>query len=500
MATLSRTFDPSKFQKSITKSIKSISTGFNDPTDWISTGNYALNKRISGDFFKGIPLGKITMFAGESGCLPETALVTVCATKDTVTFFDTVTIKKLKELYHSDYEVEINTPDEFQKITNWFDKGVLPMVKINTDNFETVCATNHMLQREDETWVPASEVLIGDVLLTENGPEKVVLVSDHGELECYDFTIDHPNHRYWGDGFSSHNSGKSFIVSGNIVREAQKQGVFCIVIDSENALDKDWLNAVGVDTSPEKILRISASMINDVAGIIGSFIEDYKVAYADLPREERPKILFVIDSLGMLLSENDVKQFQNHDMKGDMGIKAKQLKAFMTNVTNMLGDLNIGLVVTNHTYKSQDMFSPDDVISSGGGPLFSSSIIVAMRKLKLKKDDDGNKTTEVYGIRAACSVVKTRYAKPFEKIEIEIPYEKGMAPTSGLFDYFKSKGLLVKSGNKLEYTDKNGEVHKYYEKEYNKNENGILDLIMSEWSDDIEHRVQVETEIDENEE
>jgi hypothetical protein len=72
-----RPFDVSKFRKSITKSIEGVSIGFNDPTDWISTGSYALNYLISGDFHKGIPLGKVTVFAGESGCLPEYSTVKI---------------------------------------------------------------------------------------------------------------------------------------------------------------------------------------------------------------------------------------------------------------------------------------------------------------------------------------------------------------------------------------------------------------------------------------
>ena len=62
-----KAFDVSKFRKSLTKSITGMSSGFHDPTDWISTGNYALNYLVSGDFNKGIPLGKVTVFAGESG-------------------------------------------------------------------------------------------------------------------------------------------------------------------------------------------------------------------------------------------------------------------------------------------------------------------------------------------------------------------------------------------------------------------------------------------------
>ena len=121
-----KVFDISKFRKSITKSIDGLGIGFNDPTDWVSTGNYTLNYLISGDFFKGIPLGKVTVFAGDSG------------------------------------------------------------------------------------------------------------------------------------------AGKSYICSSNIVKHAQEQGIFVVLIDTENALDEDWLKALGVDTSESKLLKLSMAMIDEI--------------------------------------------------------------------------------------------------------------------------------------------------------------------------------------------------------------------------------------------
>jgi RecA/RadA recombinase len=335
-----RPFDLSKFRKDITKSIEGLSIGFNDPTDWISTGNYALNYLISGDFKKGVPLGKVTVFAGESG------------------------------------------------------------------------------------------------------------------------------------------SGKSYICSGNLVRNAQEQGIFVVLIDSENALDESWLQALGVDTSEEKLLKLNMAMIDDVAKTISTFMKDYK-AMAD---DDRPKVLFVVDSLGMLMSPTEVNQFDSGDMKGDMGRKAKALKALVTNCVNMFGNCNVGLVATNHTYASQDPYNPDPNVSGGQGFVYASSILVAMKKLKLKEDEEGNKVSEVLGIRAGCKIMKTRYAKPFEDIQIQIPYETGMNPYSGFFDLLESRSLIKKEGNRYTYTDLNGEIHKYFRKEWNRNENGIMDLVMSEFS------------------
>jgi RecA/RadA recombinase len=335
---MAKSFDVSKFRKDLTKSISGVSAGFNDPTDWISTGSYALNLLISGDFNKGVPLGKVTVFAGESG------------------------------------------------------------------------------------------------------------------------------------------AGKSYFCSGNIVKNAQDQGIYVVLIDSENALDESWLHALGVQTGEDKLLKLNMAMIDDVAKTISTFMIDYKA----MNEEDRPKVLFVIDSLGMLLTPTDVDQFQKGDMKGDMGRKPKALTSLVRNTVNMIGSYNVGLVCTNHTYASQDMFDPDDKISGGSGFIYASSIVVAMKKMKLKEDEDGNKITEVMGIRAGCKVMKTRYAKPFEGVQVKIPYETGMNPYSGLVELFEKKNLLVKQGNRLKYVDLSGVEHIDYRKQWT---GPKLDMIMSEYNE-----------------
>ena len=355
---MAKSFDVSKFRKDLTKSISGMSSGFNDPTDWISTGSFALNYLISGDFHRGVPLGKVTVFAGESG------------------------------------------------------------------------------------------------------------------------------------------AGKSYFCAGNIIKHAQDQDIFVVLIDSENALDESWLQALQVDTSAEKLLKLNMSMIDDVAKTISTFITDYKA----MDEEDRPKVLFVIDSLGMLLTPTDVDQFNKGDMKGDMGRKPKALTSLVRNTVNMIGSLNVGLVCTNHTYASQDMFDPDDKISGGAGFIYASSIVVAMKKMKLKEDQDGNKISDVMGIRAGCKVMKTRYAKPFEGVQVKIPYETGMNPYSGLVELFEKKNLLTKQGNRLKYINLAGEEVIEYRKAWMLE--GKLDLIMSEYNEKMSPVVNTaeitEDEIDEN--
>ena len=215
-----------------------------------------------------------------------------------------------------------------------------------------------------------------------------------------------------------------------------------------------------------------------------------------MPLEDRPKVLFVIDSLGMLLTPTDVNQFEAGDLKGDMGRKPKALTALVRNCVNMFGSFNVGMVCTNHTYASQDMFDPDDKISGGQGFVYASSIVVAMKKLKLKEDEDGNKVSDVLGIRSACKIMKTRYAKPFETVQVKIPYSTGMAPTSGLVDMFEKMGVLSKVGNKLAYTSKaTGEIVAEFRKNWTEDK---LRMIMEEW--DKSAAVNLTTTIEDTEE
>jgi hypothetical protein len=139
------------------------------------------------------------------------------------------------------------------------------------------------------------------------------------------------------------------------------------------------------------------------------------------------------------------------------------------------------------------MFDPDDKISGGQGFVYASSIVVAMRKLKLKEDEDGNKVSDVRGIRSACKIMKTRYAKPFESVQIKIPYETGMNPYSGMLDMIEGKGMVHKEGNSLVYTTLDGEIIKKFRKAWEANTDGCLDKVMTEFSEKVKPTISTVT-------
>lgn len=275
-------------------------------------------------------------------------------------------------------------------------------------------------------------------------------------------------------------SGKSYIVSGNLVKWCQNNDVWPIVIDTENALDETWVNALGVD--PDGMQKLSGATIDDCAQVMGLVIDMYREENAAKPYLERPKVLIIIDSLGMLITGNNEKQFMEGNMVGDMGIKAKQLTQMIRVLMAKIASQPIGLVVTNHVMDSQDQYAPDKI--PGGKMLeFASSQIIQMNKYLLKEDENGVKLTDgaVAGIRSTVVVRKSRYAKPFEKVKISIPYNEGMDPYSGLFDLFEKKGVIQKDGARYTYTcPETGEVLKDWRKNFKSN--GWLDRIMLDWT------------------
>lgn len=277
-------------------------------------------------------------------------------------------------------------------------------------------------------------------------------------------------------------SGKSYVVSGNVIRDCQKRGIHPILMDTENALDDSWLTALGVDTDESMLTKYRGATVDDVSKLFGEVLEMYNEAHGAKPYEDRPKMLFIIDSLGMLITPNQERQFLEGDQKGDLGLKAKQITNMMRVMSAKIGKHPIGMIATNHVYASQDQYSPD-VIPGGKMLEFSSSVIVQMNKLLLKEDEFGDKLIEkgevAAGIRSSMVVRKSRYAKPFERIYVSIPYDTGMDPYSGMFDLFLKKGLLVKDGISYVYTSfETGEVHK--KKRRDLRDAGVYDLIMKE--------------------
>ncbi len=252
-------------------------------------------------------------------------------------------------------------------------------------------------------------------------------------------------------------AGKSFL-AGNLVKNAQADGAFIVYLDSENAVDKSFLSKIGADCSEEKLLYLQVVTIDDVTSIMSDFFNHYNKEYG-VDNIDAPKVVIVLDSIDMLLTEKENEDFEKGDRKGDMGQRTKQLKHTLRTIVSRLSRTNIAFLATHQVYANQDLLNGQGKWIVNNSVRYSASQIILVSKLKLKEG------TEVAGIRMKCETYKSRFAKLGSTIEIEVPYAKGMNPYSGLLEMLVEKGVVKQGGAWYTFVDtETGEEIKFQKK------------------------------------
>lgn len=233
-------------------------------------------------------------------------------------------------------------------------------------------------------------------------------------------------------------AGKSFLL-GNIMKNAQDDGCTILAMDSENALDFDYLKRIGVDISENKFIPIAVTKISDVVEVCAEFIKAYVKDYGRY-NPAAPRVLIALDSLDMLITDTENEHFDKGVQKGDQGQRAKQMKHFLRTMVSRTKATNISFVGTHQVYANSDLLNGEGLWIVNGAVRYSASQIALITKLKLKED------SEVVGIRMRVEAFKSRFAKLGSKIEIEVPFNKGLDKFGGLCDMLEKDGVLVKEG------------------------------------------------------
>lgn len=252
-------------------------------------------------------------------------------------------------------------------------------------------------------------------------------------------------------------SGKSFLV-GNAVREAQKDGAFVCVLDSENALDDDFMEGIGVDVNKD-YYYVSVDTIPQTKQVVSQVIKGFKKEHGE--GEDAPKLMIVIDSLDMLMTETEEENFAKGVSKGDQGQRNKQLKAMLREFVQAIKRPNINMIVTAQVYKNQDVINGEGTWIVSDAIKFSLSQVVLLTKLKMRD----KATRIVHGIFMKVEGYKTRFAKPFQTATIDVPYETGMDPYSGFLEVAVELGLVNKKGG---WHNVVGSDKKWYAKDFHK--------------------------------
>ena len=234
-------------------------------------------------------------------------------------------------------------------------------------------------------------------------------------------------------------AGKSYIIC-NIIREAQRAGTICLVLDSENALDPKFMSRVGINVNDENLTYAQIVTIQDCTRVLSEFFTSYEKEYGKYNTEaDTPHIMVVLDSLGNCLTDSENEKFEKGVQTGDQGASAKSKKHLLRTLVSRLARCNASFVFTDQVYPA-DIMAGDGAWAVTNGVKYSASQIGLITKLRLKEGSD------IVGIRMRIETYKSRFVKPGTKIELEVPYATGLSSISGLMERWEADGVAVKEG------------------------------------------------------
>ena len=227
---------------------------------------------------------------------------------------------------------------------------------------------------------------------------------------------------------------------------------YCLYFDTEAAVNKSLLASRGIDLTRVVVVNVVT-------------IEDFRSKalratdiYLKTPTEDRKPCMFVLDSLGMLSTEKEITDALNDKQVRDM-TKSQLVKGAFRMLTLKLGQANIPMIVTNHTYDVIGSYVPTKEMGGGSGLKYAASSIIYLSK---KKEKDG---TEVVGNLIKAKTAKSRLSKENKDVTVRLYYdERGLDRYYGLLELGEIGGLWKNVAGRYEMNGK-----KVYAKEILKN-------------------------------
>ena len=217
---------------------------------------------------------------------------------------------------------------------------------------------------------------------------------------------------------------------------------YVLYFDTESAVNRELLETRNIDTR-----RVGHIEVVTVEEFRNKALKALDI-YLDKPIEERTPCLFVLDSLGMLSTEKEIRDALEDKNVRDM-TKSQLVKGAFRMLTLKLGQANVPLIVTNHTYDVIGAYVPTKEMGGGSGLKYAASTIVYLSK---KKEKDGK---EVIGNIIKAKTHKSRLTKENRQVEVRLYYdERGLDKYYGLLELGEIGGMWKNVAGRYEINGK----------------------------------------------
>ena len=217
---------------------------------------------------------------------------------------------------------------------------------------------------------------------------------------------------------------------------------YCLYFDTEAAVNKSLLAGRGVNL--DRTVVVNVVTVEEFRSKALKAVD----MYLKTPEEDRKPCMFVLDSLGMLSTEKEITDALNEKQVRDM-TKSQLIKGAFRMLTLKLGQANIPMIVTNHTYDVIGSYVPTKEMGGGSGLKYAASTIIYLSK---KKEKDG---TEIVGNLIKAKTAKSRLSKENKDVTVRLYYdERGLDRYYGLLELGEIGGLWKNVAGRYEMNGK----------------------------------------------
>jgi len=253
-------------------------------------------------------------------------------------------------------------------------------------------------------------------------------------------------------------SGKS-LLAAHTLANTQKKGGLAVYIDTENAINQEFLEALGVDT--QKLLYVPLEAVEDIFDAMDSIIESIRKS------DNNKLVTIVVDSVAAATTK--VEMAADYDQAGYATQKAIIISKAMRKITNLIGRERILVVFTNQLRVRMGVSFGDPYTTSGGKALgFHASCRLRMKQMgKLNSKVGGVEQT--VGIKTRVQVIKNRMGPPLRAVDFEIYFDRGIDRYGSWLNTMKTYKLIQISGAWYTWVDEStGEEIKFQAKNFTK--------------------------------
>lgn len=250
-------------------------------------------------------------------------------------------------------------------------------------------------------------------------------------------------------------SGKS-LLAAHALANTQKEGGMAVYIDTENAVSREFLDAIGLDL--EKMLYVPLDTVEDIFEAIESIVESVRKSNKDR------LVTIVVDSV--MGASTKIEMAKEFDKDGYATSKAIILSKGLRKITNMIGREKICLIFTNQLRTRLGVAFGDPYTTSGGKAIpFHSSVRLRLKSVgQIKAKIDG--VDQVIGIKTRCQVIKNRMGPPLKSIDYDIYFESGIDNYGGWLNVMKDYKLVTQTGAWYTFERKDGTDIKFQSKDF----------------------------------